>query len=235
MPGIALAPALAHGGGTMGKTATDMDRARRPGPRSGVRSIRQEAQVASSRREIVDALRDLLRSRRFDDLSVEDILAVSGVSRATFYRHFKSRRDVVVSMYEVTMERAIPHFQLLGSVASGSLPAIRWARHAVEFYRAEGQISVLIHGLAATDEAFHEKLRQDRQMLIRLLAADVPAFAAALGDDAPARRQRARADIFFMMVDRISAEITLFAELADMSEYEAVLAERIDAFLQGVA
>lgn len=212
-----------------------MDRSGRPGPRSGVRSIRQEAQVASSRREIVDALRDLLRSRRFDDLSVEDILAVSGVSRATFYRHFKSRRDVVVSIYEATMERSAPHFRLLAKVASGEVPAARWAHEMVDFYRAEGQISVLIHGLAATDEAFHEKLREDRQMLIRLLAPEVPAFARAMGDEAGARRQRARADIFFMMLDRISAEITLFAELADMADYEAVLAEQIESFLCGAA
>lgn len=215
----------------MGRTATDIDRARRPGPKPGARSIRQESQVASSRAEIVEALRDLLRSRRFDDLSVEDILAVSGVSRATFYRHFASRRDVVVSMYEATMARSMPHFRLLAGVASGELSAGWWAHEMVQFYRAEGQISVLIHGLAATDEAFHEKLRADRQAMIRLLAADIPAFARTMGEDVDARRQRARADIFFMMLDRISAEITLFAELADMSEYEAVLAEQIEGFL----
>lgn len=219
----------------MGKAATAEDAARRPGARSGVRSIRQEAQVASSRKEIVEALRDLLRSRPFDDLAVEDILAVSGVSRATFYRHFKSRRDVAISIYEATLERSLPHFRLLGQVASGALGAAGWAREAVGFYRSEGQISVLIHGLAATDEAFHEKLRQDRRALIALLAADVPAFAQAVGENAAARRQRARADVFFMMLDRISAEITLFAGAEDMSDYEAVLAEQVDIFVRHVA
>ncbi|MGC6328192.1 TetR/AcrR family transcriptional regulator [Rhizorhabdus sp. FW153] len=196
-----------------------------------MRSGRQQGQVVASRQDVVEAMRGLLRSRPFDEIPVEDILAASGVSRATFYRHFKSRRDVALSIYEATLERAMPHFLRLAEVATGGLSARWWAHQAVGFYREEGQISVLIHGLAATDQAFHQRARDDRQRLIERLAPEVRAFGRAIGDTAEARRQRARADIFFMLLDRISAEVTLFAELADVEDYEAVLAEQVAAFV----
>ncbi len=206
---------------------------RKRGPKPGARSGRQRDQVVASRQDVVEAMRGLLRSRPFDDIPVEDILAAAGVSRATFYRHFKSRRAVALSMYEATLERTMPHFLLLADVAAGRLSAEWWAHEAIGYYREEGHISVLIHGLAATDQAFHQRLREDRQRLITHLAPAIPAFGRAVGDGAEARRQRARADIFFMMLDRISAEVTLFAELADVADYEAALAEQITAFVAG--
>lgn len=205
--------------------------ARKRGPKPGMRSGRQRDQVVASRQDVVEGMRGLLRSRPFDEIPVEDILAASGVSRATFYRHFKSRRDVALCIYEATLERTMPHFLLLADVATGRLSAQWWAHEAIGYYREEGQISVLIHGLAATDQAFHQRLRDDRQRMIERLAPAVPAFGRAAGKDAEARRQRARADIFFMMLDRISAEVTLFAELADVRDYEAVLAEQVAAFV----
>jgi AcrR family transcriptional regulator len=206
---------------------------RKRGPKPGMRSGRQRDQVVASRQDIVEAMRGLLRSRPFDEIPVEDILAASGVSRATFYRHFKSRRDVALSMYEATLDRTMPHFLLLADVAAGRLSAQWWAHQAIAYYREEGQISVLIHGLAATDQGFHQRLRDDRQRMIERLAPEVPAFGRAIGRDAEARRQRARADIFFMLLDRISAEVTLFAELEDVGDYEAALAEQVAAFVAG--
>lgn len=45
------------------------------------------------------SLRDLLKAKRFDKISVEDITRHCSASRATFYRHFKDKYDLMSWSY----------------------------------------------------------------------------------------------------------------------------------------
>src|SRR4051794_5150773 len=83
-------------------------------PRRGRRS----AGGASREMEeaILAAMRELLAQRRFDDISVADILAAAGVSRASFYFYFESRHAVLA----VLVRRA---------VARGHEAAQPWLTH----------------------------------------------------------------------------------------------------------
>lgn len=42
-----------------------------------------------------EAMIQLLKDQKYEDITVTDVINKSGVSRATFYRHFKSKEDVV--------------------------------------------------------------------------------------------------------------------------------------------
>ena len=48
---------------------------------------RSDPRVLRSRRALGDALVELLHERRFDDITVQDILDRASVGRATFYAH----------------------------------------------------------------------------------------------------------------------------------------------------
>jgi AcrR family transcriptional regulator len=65
---------------------------------------------------ILAAMRELLTARRFDDISVADILAAARVSRASFYFYFESRHAVLA----VLVRRA---------VARGHEAAEPWLTH----------------------------------------------------------------------------------------------------------
>jgi TetR/AcrR family transcriptional regulator, ethionamide resistance regulator len=63
-----------------------------------VRSARRSGPAPASaelRERILSATRELLRERRFDGLSVADILTAAGVSRASFYFYFPSKQAVL--------------------------------------------------------------------------------------------------------------------------------------------
>lgn len=45
---------------------------------------------------IVEALFKLMRQYEYDKISVTDVVNKAGVGRATFYRHFKTKEDVIV-------------------------------------------------------------------------------------------------------------------------------------------
>jgi len=66
-----------------------------------VRSARRSAAAPASaelRERILAATRELLRERRFDSLSVADILDAAGVSRASFYFYFPSKQAVLADL-----------------------------------------------------------------------------------------------------------------------------------------
>ncbi|MBO4273957.1 TetR/AcrR family transcriptional regulator [Microbispora triticiradicis] len=64
------------------------------GAQSARRSVAEPASTGL-RERILSATRELLRERRFDTLSVADILTAAEVSRASFYFYFPSRQAVL--------------------------------------------------------------------------------------------------------------------------------------------
>jgi AcrR family transcriptional regulator len=87
----------------MGRARRD----RRDGTGAGERAESRDVRTA-----ILDATERLLGERRFDELSVGDVLAAADVSRATFYFYFESKHavlaDLVRRAVDVGLEAAQP-------------------------------------------------------------------------------------------------------------------------------
>jgi|GEM_PF-935074 AcrR family transcriptional regulator len=48
-----------------------------------------------------EAMIQLLKNHKYGDITVSDVINKAGISRATFYRHFKSKEDVVRMIVEL--------------------------------------------------------------------------------------------------------------------------------------
>lgn len=59
-----------------------------------------DRRVRRTRLAVFDAFRTLVLSRRYDDVRVGDIIETADVGRSTFYDHFKSKDDVLLSSIE---------------------------------------------------------------------------------------------------------------------------------------
>ena len=197
----------------MGNKAIEAEAPRR-GPRPGARSPLQQAQRAASRRAIVAALRGLIGDKPYDVIAIDDILDAASVSRATFYRHFKTKRDVALALYETVMAGSLDHFRALATLhADDRRAAVAWVEGLIAIYRGNGAASALILQLGASDPAIHNRLRADRQWLIGELALVVPGFAAAQADDEVSQRARVRADLWLILLDRVCVEIAVHETL----------------------
>jgi AcrR family transcriptional regulator len=65
--------------------------------RAEVREQRRRRREESER-EILEAAEQLLRERPFRDLTVDDLMTVTGQSRTAFYRHFSDRQDLLIRL-----------------------------------------------------------------------------------------------------------------------------------------
>lgn len=56
-----------------------------------------DARVVRTRQALTHALLDLIQERRWEKITVQDLLDRTGVSRSTFYAHYDNKLDVLLS------------------------------------------------------------------------------------------------------------------------------------------
>jgi AcrR family transcriptional regulator len=70
-----------------------------------VRGLR-DTKKASTSQAIVDAAMELIKGRRFSDVSVNEIAAAAGIGRRTFFRYFPTKEDVFLDRRRLDREFA---------------------------------------------------------------------------------------------------------------------------------
>jgi AcrR family transcriptional regulator len=68
------------------------------------RSARTGQRIRRTRDTLGDALVELMREKAFDDITVQEVLDRAGVSRTTFYTHYRDKEDLFLSDVEDFLE-----------------------------------------------------------------------------------------------------------------------------------
>ena len=144
---------------------------------SGRHGLLPSAVAANQRERILAAVLSAAAERGYAEMSVEAITAGAGVSRRTFYEHFKNKEDAFMAAYDAVVHQA-----------------------ATQVRRAYLNQSTALERLRAGIKAFLEFLAADPQAartgIVEVLAA---------GPRAIARRNAAVA--LFAEMDRVSARL----------------------------
>lgn len=124
-----------------------------------------------SRRLIVEALIALMREKRYDRITVQEIIDRADVGRSTFYAQFRNKEDVLES--EVERVLGLLHEQQLAVAeepAEHLVPGAGFFRHVQE---TQSLYPTLVRGLAIDPhyQAVHRYLRdRARQQLAAVTA-----------------------------------------------------------------
>lgn len=65
---------------------------------------KQDRRSQRTRQLVTSAMLELLSEKRYDEITVQDILDRSGIGRSTFYSHYFDKEDVHASMMEQMLE-----------------------------------------------------------------------------------------------------------------------------------
>lgn len=132
-----------------------------------VRERKEDRRSRRSQRLIIDALLALMLEKRFERITVQEILDRADVGRSTFYAQFRNREEVL----ERALERVFSqlHDQQLGSGAAPGdqlLPSLELFRHAQETH---ARYPALMRGWAV-DPHYQAVQRSLRDTILRQLA-----------------------------------------------------------------
>ncbi|MEZ4708459.1 MAG: TetR/AcrR family transcriptional regulator [Caldilineaceae bacterium] len=129
-------------------------------------ATKPDRRIQKTRRALQDALLGLIVERRYDKITVQDILDRADIGRSTFYAHYRDKDDLLLGDFAGAMQRMFVemHHGQISQDDAGTLSILPFLQHAQEhlsLYRAllgtQG-IELIKQGL---QETLYAKFQQD--------------------------------------------------------------------------
>src|SRR3954454_24858184 len=147
---------------------------------------RQQERKAQTRAELLDAAADLFAERGFQRVTLEQIADRAGFTTGAIYRHFESKQDLFLSLFEERIERRMRAIEQAAPPDLGPEAALeRAGRQFAELLRRDRGWYLLLFEYwleAARDPAFRKRFRRRHERshaalskLIDGLAVQLPA------------------------------------------------------------
>jgi AcrR family transcriptional regulator len=131
---------------------------------------RQREQRESTRREILYAADRFLRRRPYRELSVEVVMAETGLTRTAFYRHFDDVTELVLRLLEDVSRDLYAVAQRWSESAGAGYPVAAQQSLAaiVDFFVRHGPLVRAVAEAAAADERIEQAYRENLEALIAI-------------------------------------------------------------------
>jgi len=91
----------------------------------GPHGLAREVVQASQRARMLDAMAEAVAEKGYGAVSVADVIARAGVSRKTFYEHFRDKLDCFLAAYEMGVEVLLETVRRAGDGARDPLAVTR--------------------------------------------------------------------------------------------------------------
>jgi AcrR family transcriptional regulator len=165
--------------------------------------------------------------------SVEDVAAAAGVSRMTFYRHFRNRADVAAELFRAAAAEATPRYLAIATVDPTDRGAVRaWLGALFAADRADRRLLQVFTQATSDQDGFTERAQQLVADLIGALGRSIPAFAVEHDDPAQRRRWLEAWLLLYEILDQSNHAALDSGVAADPLVIE-ILADRFLAFVAG--
>ncbi len=95
-------------------------------------NVKTDRRSRRTRQLIADAFVGLMLEKRYDDITVQDILDRADVGRSTFYAHFTDKENLLLSEIQQVIHDMGDYAAQPGGLEHGLLPSLELFRHVKE-------------------------------------------------------------------------------------------------------
>lgn len=94
---------------------------------------RQDRRSTRTQRSLSEALVELIKEKRFDEITVQNVLDRADVGRSTFYSHFRDKEDLFQKDWERFLDGFAQHIDWEKAGSGSFVPVVYLFRHLQEF------------------------------------------------------------------------------------------------------
>ncbi|GAA4476137.1 hypothetical protein GCM10023094_15260 [Rhodococcus olei] len=156
----------------------------------GRRSTLREEQKRATRAKLVDSARELFETRGYAAVTVDDVAAAVGCSRATFYLHFPSKLEILRTIsVEKMVPSALAFYQDLDRVLDTRSRAefTAWVNRAIDWFDENKQMLPAWDEAAVLEPDFRETSREGILALPNAMTQYLASWPDARHDEARLR------------------------------------------------
>lgn len=140
-----------------------------------------------TRATLIQALIDLLASKSYDQITIQEIVAQANVGRSTFYAHFEDKNHLLESGFEMMLDRLVDHIMFDPATGRLSLNTTMLFQHGqghFNLYRAliwgSGFNLLAFNGHHTLSEKIQQHLaRNGTSNMLPVVPLDVIAYSLA--------------------------------------------------------
>ena len=204
------------------------------GRRPGTLTELQLQQKKASRDKIVAAADALFARCSYISTSIEDIAREAGISRVTFYKHFKSKLEVAIGILDQYAVHMIDDYGSLGRYRDPDTAQIAaWIKHILTLWRSQRDSMDTLASLVRQDAQTGARRTRAYTRTIARLGEGIPAFAvAASGTNEEAH---IRAHLLLIELENLCYELVISEWPVSEDVAVNVLAEHFRDFIERTA
>jgi AcrR family transcriptional regulator len=136
-----------------------------------VRRRRRKPEAAES--EILNAAENFLREAPLRDLTIDNIMSLTGLSRSSFYEYFRNRNELVIKLTERLVARTLALVQT-GLRGQNSVEDLRRVMLGLsEIYLTEGHLLHALADAATTDRRVESSYRKMLDSMVEAIAGRI--------------------------------------------------------------
>ncbi len=94
-----------------------------------MKNAKEDRRTKRTRQLLGDALVELMLEKRFDDITIQDILDRADIGRSTFYAHYTDKEHLLMSQIESLIHQLDEYTTKKGYPHNGLLPSLELFRH----------------------------------------------------------------------------------------------------------
>jgi len=159
---------------------------------------------------IRQSAREVFYSRPFDEVTIDDIAASAGVSRATVYLHFANKNEILLAVLVENLKDQLTIYQALADLQDRSLESLRaWLQSFRDQLDKHRPVQYLLPIAFMLIPEVAKIITDHREQAIAILGEQIAGFSLAKLTKVEKQTKRVRIYLFIFQLEQVAGNFSV--------------------------